>query len=44
MLDALRPLFYLDEGKPTYLSDNVKRKLNDGTLTWREMFCGFDSD
>ena len=39
-----RPLFYLDEGKPTYLNDNVKRKLNDGTLTWREMFCGFDSD
>tara|TARA_B100001093_G_C26859815_1_gene1029414 strand:+ start:3479 stop:8245 length:4767 start_codon:yes stop_codon:yes gene_type:complete len=39
-----RPLFYLDQGQPTYLNDNVKRKLNDGTLTWREMFCGFDND
>ena len=39
-----RPLFYIENGNPSFYSKKIKNKLSDNTLTWNEMYCGFEKE
>mgnify|MGYP001228819882 CR=1 FL=1 len=40
----IRPLFYIENGNPSFYSKKIKNKLSDNTLTWNEMYCGFEKE
>jgi len=39
-----RPLFYIENGNASFNSQTIKNKLNNNTLTWNEIHCGFDQE
>jgi len=39
-----RPLFYIQDKIASFDSELIRNKLNNESLTWDEMFCGFDKD
>jgi DNA-directed RNA polymerase II subunit RPB2 len=39
-----RPLFYKENDKVSFDKKNIKDSLDDGSLTWKEIFCGFDNE
>ena len=39
-----RPLFYIENGKPSYMNEIAQQKIKNNSLTWNEMICGFDTD
>ena len=39
-----RPLFYIENGLPSYINDTFMNKLDNNNLSWKEIFCGIDKE
>ena len=37
----MRPLYYLENGKPSFDRAEMVTKLNEGKLSWKDIVCGF---
>lgn len=37
----IRPIYYVEEGKPSFQRKEILEKINSGKFTWQQVVCGF---